>query len=212
MQFNFLRAKIVQTECKGSKHSLSSFAEVQPIFTFQVKSNTFLAFLIEGDVKKQYLCTPCDNTVACQCEVTVSIMKGKMLLCVAIAFTLSFFVACESDNEVFNSKPLAGTWQRVWGQGVMDAGLVRYTFRPTSTTEGTLEIFSSDVFAGDTTIYRNYIVGYTGHIQIYSGPRSRPFLLNDGEEYDIKRLTKREMVWNLTDSSERYARFKKVSE
>ena len=40
-------------------------------------------------------------------------------------------------------------WQKVYDEGVADAGMVQYTFHPQSANNGTVDIFTSDWAAGD---------------------------------------------------------------
>lgn len=127
----------------------------------------------------------------------------------AVVVAVLCVAGCGDDDKVFDPSLLGGTWERVWDKGVQDVGTERYTFRPTSQTEGTVEVFTSDVFTGDKTTLHDYVVGHTGHIVIYGTTRQAPFNPG-GEECDIARLTRKEMVWNHTDSKEVVKRFRRV--
>ena len=69
------------------------------------------------------------------------------------AFSLA---SCSSDDEsnVYEAAELGGTWQKVYDEGIADAGIVQYTFHPQSANNGTVDIFTSDWAASDTTVYR----------------------------------------------------------
>ena len=72
-------------------------------------------------------------------------MKAKkiwIILFVMCAAVLSL-VSCSSDddNNVYEAAELGGTWQKVYDEGVADAGTVQYTFRPQSANNGTVDIF-----------------------------------------------------------------------
>ena len=66
------------------------------------------------------------------------------------AFSLA---SCSSDDDsnVYEAAELGGTWQKVYDDGIADAGMVQYTFHPQSANNGTVDIFTSDWAAGDTT-------------------------------------------------------------
>ena len=105
---------------------------------------------------------------------------------------------------------LAGTWERVYNEGVMDAGTEQYTFYPESSTAGRIELYVNawPDFKEEITDL-NYVVGHTGHMNIFTGKK------HDGKsrvygEYDIHKLSSSEMIWYRTDSKEELARFKKV--
>ena len=80
--------------------------------------------------------------------------------------------SCSSDDDsnVYEAAELGGTWQKVYDEGVADAGTVQYTFRPQSANNGTVDIFTSDWAAGDTTVYRIYTVTNAGHLLILPSP------------------------------------------
>ena len=91
---------------------------------------------------------------------------------------------------------------------VADAGTVQYTFRPQSANNGTVDIFTSDWAAGDTTVYRIYTVTDTGHLHISPKPDDTSIALT--VDCDIHRLTSTQMIWNKPGTNEEISRFKKV--
>ena len=121
------------------------------------------------------------------------------------ALTLS---SC-SDDDDYDVNNLAGTWQRVYDEGVQDVGIEVYTFFPESSVAGRIELYVNSWPCINETKDLNYVVGYTGHMNIFTGRK------HDGKsklygEYDIHKLTDSEMIWYKTDSNEELARFKKV--
>ena len=46
--------------------------------------------------------------------------------------TLFSLASCSSDDDsnVYEAAQLSGTWQKVYDEGVADAGTVQYTFHP----------------------------------------------------------------------------------
>lgn len=122
--------------------------------------------------------------------------------------TLLSLVSCSSSDDGFYVSRLEGTWARVWQSDIQDAGTEQYTFYPESTYAGWAELYVSGL-SGEETKELNYVVGETGHMNIYTGKK------HDGKsksfgEYDIHKLTSSEMIWYRTDSNEELARFKKV--
>ena len=124
------------------------------------------------------------------------------------AFSLA---SCSSDdNDMFEPSNLSGTWERVWDEGVMDAGNELYTFIPESSTNGKIEISFYVWPSGDATLYRNYVVNNSGHLII---SLVEPQSDTQGRvEYNIRILNNNEMIWLKTNSNEEIVRFKKVSE
>ena len=100
-------------------------------------------------------------------------MKTMKLWRIAFVMLAAFSLAScgsDDDNDVYEASQLSGTWQKVYDEGIADAGTVQYTFRPQSANNGTVDIFTSDWAAGDTTVYRIYIVTDAGHLQISQKP------------------------------------------
>ena len=62
----------------------------------------------------------------------------RNILVMTAAFSLA---SCSSDddNDVYEATELGGTWQKVYDDGVADAGTVQYTFHPQTTNNGTVE-------------------------------------------------------------------------
>ena len=97
----------------------------------------------------------------------MKMMKLWRNILVMTAAMLSL-ASCSSadDNDVYEAAELGGTWQKVYDEGVADAGMVQYTFHPQSANNGTVDIFTSDWASGDTTVYRIYTVTDVGHLHI----------------------------------------------
>ena len=131
----------------------------------------------------------------------------RNILVMTAAFSLA---SCSSgdDTDIYVATELSGTWQKVYDEGVADAGTVQYTFRPQSANNGTVDIFTSDWAAGDTTVYRIYTVTDAGHLQISPKPDDTPEALT--VDCDIHRLTSTQMIWNKPGTNEEISRFKKV--
>ena len=119
-------------------------------------------------------------------------------------------VSCNSGDEDYNVNNLTGTWERVYDKGVQEAGTEQYTFFPESSTAGRIELYvkSWPDFKQETTDI-NYVVGYTGHMIIFTGREHNGKSKLYGE-YDIHKLSSTEMIWYRTDSNEELARFKKI--
>ena len=104
---------------------------------------------------------------------------------------------------------LAGTWEQVYDKGVVAEGYVQYTFTPgVPSTGGDCTIYSYDVFAGDTTVQRTYVLTDDGHrLAIFEGVYGGMPL--ERYEYDIQRLSAKAMTWHLI-GSDVLLNFKKV--
>ena len=139
----------------------------------------------------------------------MKMMKLWRNILVMTAAMLSL-ASCSSadDNDVYEAAELGGTWQKVYDEGVADAGMVQYTFHPQSANNGTVDIFTSDWASGDTTVYRIYTVTDVGHLHISLKPDDTSVALT--VDCDIRRLTSTQMIWYNTDSNEELARFKKI--
>ena len=138
-------------------------------------------------------------------------MKTIKLWRIAFVMLAAFSLAsCSSDDasNVYEAAELGGTWQKVYDEGVADAGMVQYTFHPQSANNGTVDIFTSDWAAGDTIVYRIYTVTDVGHLHISLKPDDTSVALT--VDCDIRRLTSTQMIWYNTDSNEELARFKKI--
>jgi hypothetical protein len=138
-------------------------------------------------------------------------MKTMKLWRISFMMLAAFSLAsCSSDDEDYDVNNLAGTWEQVYDKGIQDAGIVRYTFFPESSTAGRIELYvnSWPDFRQETTDL-NYVMGYTGHMNIFSGKVHDETSKSVGE-YDIHKLTSNEMIWYRTDSNEELARFKKI--
>ena len=66
-------------------------------------------------------------------------MKTAKLWRLAFVMLAAFSLAsCSSDddNNVYEAAELGGTWQKMYDEGVADAGMVQYTFHPQSANNG----------------------------------------------------------------------------
>ena len=113
----------------------------------------------------------------------------------------------DDDTDVYEAAELSGMWQKVYDEGIADAGIAQYTFHPQSANNGTVEIFTSDWASGDTTVYRIYTVTNAGHLHISPKPDDTSVALT--VDCDIRRLTSTQMIWNKPSTSEEIARFTK---
>ena len=59
----------------------------------------------------------------------------NILVITAAMFSLA---SCSSDDDsnVYEAAELGGTWQKVYEDGIADAGMVQYTFHPQSANNG----------------------------------------------------------------------------
>ncbi len=138
-------------------------------------------------------------------------MKTIKIWRLAFAMLAAFSLAsCSSDDDtdIYVATELSGTWQKVYDEGVADAGMVQYTFHPQSANNGTVDIFTSDWAAGDTTVYRIYTVTDAGHLHISPIPDDTSVALT--VDCDIRSLTSTQMIWNKPGTNEEISRFKKV--
>ena len=122
------------------------------------------------------------------------------------AFSLA---SCSSDDdEEFLIDQLTGTWQQVYDEGVVAEGYVQYTFTPgTPANVGKCTIYVYDVFTGDATFERDYVLTEDRHLAIYNGQYGTT--PSEIYEYDVKRLSAKAMTWHLTNSDV-VLNFKKV--
>jgi len=96
-------------------------------------------------------------------------MKTMKIWRIAFAMLAAFSLAsCSSDDdEVFQAEQLTGTWEQVYDKGVVAEGYVQYTFTPgMPATVGECTIHVYDVFAGDTTFVRDYVLTEDRHLAI----------------------------------------------
>ena len=137
-------------------------------------------------------------------------MKTMKIWRIAFAMLAAFSLAsCSSEDDVeFQSNQLSGTWQQVYDEGVVAEGYVQYTFtpgKPANVGECTVHVY--DVFAGDTTFVRDYVLTEDRHLAIYIGQYGGTPL--EIQEYDVQRLSDKDMTWHLS-GSDVVLNFKKV--
>lgn len=129
---------------------------------------------------------------------------------VAFAMLAAFSLAsCRSDDEEeFQIDKLAGTWEQVYDKGVVSEGYVQYTFTPGKpATVGECTIHVYDVFAGDTTFVRDYVLTEDRHLAIYESQHDGTSM--EMQEYDVQRLSTMGMTWHII-GSDVVLNFKKV--
>ena len=97
------------------------------------------------------------------------------------------------------TRTVSGTWLRVYDEGVVAEGYVKYTFTPgVPSTSGSCTIHVSDVFAGDTTIQRSYVISDDNRRllifeELYGGSP-------ETQKYDIQRISAKGMTWRPVGS------------
>ena len=137
-------------------------------------------------------------------------MKTMKIWRLAFAMLAAFSLAsCSSDDdEVFQAEQLTGTWEQVYDKGVVAEGYVQYTFTPgVPATVGKCTVHVYDVFAGDTTFVRDYVLTEDRHLAIYEGQHDG--ISMEMQEYDVQRLSAKDMTWHLS-GSDVVLNFKKV--
>ena len=136
---------------------------------------------------------------------TVNLWRNILVMTAAMLSIASCSI--DDDTDVYEAAELSGMWQKVYDEGIADAGIAQYTFHPQSANNGTVDIFTSDWAAGDTTVYRIYTVTDAGHLHISPKPDDTSVALT--VDCDIRRLTSTQMIWNKPGTSEEIARFTK---
>ena len=127
----------------------------------------------------------------------MKMMKLWRNILVMTAAMLSL-ASCSSDDEDYNSNNLIGTWDKVEGVGVVSEGY----------DNGDCNIHVYDVFAGDTTIHRGYMLKDNRQLvifeQMYGGAP-------EFEEWNIKKLSSNTMTWERTDNADIIYNFKRAN-
>ena len=116
---------------------------------------------------------------------TVNLWRNILVMTAAMLSIASCSI--DDDTDVYEAAELSGMWQKVYDEGIADAGIAQYTFHPQSANNGTVEIFTSDWASGDTTVYRIYTVTDAGHLHISPKPDDTSVALT--VDCDIRRLT-----------------------
>ena len=124
---------------------------------------------------------------------------------IAFAMLAAFSLAsCSSDNDDFAANNLVGTWQKVYDKGVVSEGYVEYTF----SDNGDCDIYASDVFAGDTTIHRGYMLKDNRQLIIYE-PMYGGTL--ESQTWNIRKLGNSTMSWEMADRSDIIYNFERTA-
>ena len=122
------------------------------------------------------------------------------------AFSLA---SCSRDDEEFQTNQLAGTWLRVYDEGVVAEGYVKYTFTPgVPSTSGDCDIYVYDVFTGDTTIHRGYVLNDNRQLVIYEPMYGGT---PESQTWNIKKLGSSTMSWERADRSDIIYNFKRAA-
>ena len=120
-------------------------------------------------------------------------MRTRRIWRITLAMLAAFSLAsCGSDDEDFDANNLVGTWQKVYDKGVVSEGYVEYTF----SDNGDCDIYASDVFAGDTTIHRGYMLKDNRQLIIYE-PMYGGTL--EFQTWNIRKLGNSTMSWEMAD-------------
>ena len=130
---------------------------------------------------------------------TMKIWRNIFLM--LAAFSLA---SCSSDDENFDANNLVGTWQKVDDKGVVSEGYVEYTF----SDNGDCDIYASDVFAGDTTIHRGYMLKDNRQLIIYE-PMYGGTL--ESQTWNIRKLGNSTMSWEMADRSDIIYNFERTA-
>ena len=125
----------------------------------------------------------------------------RLTLMILAAISLA---SCSNDDEDYDANNLIGTWHRVYDEGVVSEGYEEYTFY----VNGNCEIYVYDVFAGDTTIYRGYMLKDNRQLVIFEPmfggtPESQTWI--------IKKLCSSTMSWERADRSDIIYNFKRAA-
>ncbi|MBQ8715888.1 MAG: hypothetical protein IJ552_11920 [Prevotella sp.] len=132
-------------------------------------------------------------------------MRTRKIWRITLAMLAAFSLAsCGSDDEDFDANNLVGTWQKVYDKGVVSEGYVEYTF----SDNGDCDIYASDVFAGDTTIHRGYMLKDNRQLIIYE-PMYGGTL--ESQTWNIRKLGNSTMSWEMADRSDIIYNFERTA-
>ena len=132
-------------------------------------------------------------------------MRTRKIWRITLAMLAAFSLAsCGSDDEDFDANNLVGTWQKIYDKGVVSEGYVEYTF----SDNGDCDIYASDVFAGDTTIHRGYMLKDNRQLIIYE-PMYGGTL--ESQTWNIRKLGNSTMSWEMADRSDIIYNFKRTA-
>jgi len=126
-------------------------------------------------------------------------MRTRTLFRILLLFAALHFASCNKDSEI-DINQLTGTWNVYNDDPRLSVdGFVKYTFK----ADESCLIYSYDALSNrDTTIYRNYIVSHDNKIlTLYTqNPIYKENRLYT-EQYEITKLTRKEMRLECTDKS-----------
>ena len=132
-------------------------------------------------------------------------MRTRKIWRITLAMLAAFSLAsCGSDDEDFDANNLVWTWQKVYDKGVVSDGYVEYTF----SDNGDCDIYASDVFAGDTTIHRGYMLKDNRQLIIYE-PMYGGTL--ESQTWNIRKLGNSTMSWEMADRSDIIYNFERTA-
>ena len=133
---------------------------------------------------------------------------GKVMHALIMLAVLSL-ASCSSDDDDYDVNNLIGTWLQVYEEGVVTEGYVEYTFTPgVPSTSGDCDIHVHDVFAGDTTIHRGYVLNDNRQIVIFEPMYGGTPVL---QTWNIKTLGSSTMSWENADRSDIIFNFKRAA-
>ncbi len=132
----------------------------------------------------------CSSHLTLKKEIQVSHLArlfGALMMLAALSLA-----SCSSDDGDYDSANLYGTWQKVDDAGVVSEGYVEYTF----SSNGSCDIHVYDVFAGDTTIHRGYMLKDDRQLIIFE-----PMFGGTPElqTWNVKKLGRSTMSWEMAD-------------
>jgi len=132
-------------------------------------------------------------------------MRTRKIWRIAFAMLAAISLAsCSNDDEDFDANNIVGTWQKVYDKGVVSEGYVEYTF----SDNGDCDIYASDVFAGDTTIHRGYMLKDNRQLIIYE-PMYGGTL--ESQTWNIRKLGNSTMSWEMADRSDIIYNFERTA-
>ena len=132
-------------------------------------------------------------------------MRTRKIWRITLAMLAAFSLAsCGSDDEDFDANNLVGTWQKIYDKGVVSEGYVEYTF----SDNGDCDIYASDVFAGDTTIHRGYMLKDNRQLIIYEPMYGGT---PESQTWNIRKLGNSTMSWEMADRSDIIYNFKRTA-
>ena len=139
------------------------------------------------------------ETISKQTMKTMKIWRLTLMMVAALSLA-----SCSSDDEDYDVNNLVGTWLKVYDEGVVSEGFVEYTF----SNNGDCDIRVYDVFAGDTTLHRGYVLKDNRQLVIYEPMYGGT---TESQTWNIKELGSSTMSWERADRSDIIYKFKRAA-